>query len=476
MRKRAVEREIQLIAKFEPEAVLQGQVDGRDAEHAILANGVDVDIQLAAHHLGHVHLRGDRTLVACVREHDVLGADAEDDLLGLLVLRLERFLHLFRHIDDCAVHADNVSATLDRELRIEEVHLRGADESGDEEVCRVVEHLLRGTDLLDVTVFHDDDSIAQRHGLGLVVGDVHKRGVDVLAELDELGAHLVTQLCVEVAQRFVHEEDLRMTHDGAADGDALALAAGERFGLSLQILGDAEDLRRFLHLLVDLRLGNLAQLESERHVFIHGHVRIERVVLEDHRDVAVFRRNIVDEAVADVEFTIGDLFQTGDHAQSCRLAAARGSDEYDKLFVRDFKRKLLNRDHVFVVDLFDVLECYVCHSVSASSGAAFAHRPTRNRPKKIDGRITAGLHTAAPQAMRMGIPPFVCVAVNKKWSKPRALEYREMLLILLQTGHEFATLKSRIAFSTNLRALASKKPAELKKPNSFPLNTDSGLT
>jgi hypothetical protein len=52
--------------------------------------------------------------------------------------------------------------------------------------------------------------------------------------------------------------------------------------------------------------------------------------------------------------------------------------------------------------------------------------------RKIDGRITAGLHTAAPQAMRVGIPPLFSVAVNKKWSKPRALEYREMLPILLQ--------------------------------------------
>jgi hypothetical protein len=77
--------------------------------------------------------------------------------------------------------------------------------------------------------------------------------------------------------------------------------------------------------------------------------------------------------------------------------------------------------------------------------------------KKIDGRITAGLHTAAPQAMRMGIPPFFCVAVNKKWSKPRAPEYREMLLILLQTERFFAILKSRNVFSVKLHLFTSQK-------------------
>ena len=382
MRERSVEREVQLIAKLEAKAIFLRQVDGGDAHDAVLANRRHVDIQLAAHHFGYVHLRGDCARVVRVRQHDVLGTNAHDDLLRHLVLRLERLLGFFRQVDGGVVDTNGVSAVADCEFRIEEVHLRGTDEARDEQVRRMVEHLLRGADLLDITVFHDDDTIAQRHGLGLIMGNVHKRGVDVLAQLDELGAHLVTQFGVEVTQRLVHEEHLRMTNDRAADGNTLSLSTGERLGLSLQILGDAEDLRRFLDLLVDLRFGNLAQLKSERHVLIHGHVRIERVVLEDHRDVAIFRGDVVDESIADVELTLGDLFQTGDHAQSGRLAAAGGPDEYDELFVRDLKRKLLHRDHVFVVDLFDVLECNFCHSILASSGAAFAHRPTRNRPMK----------------------------------------------------------------------------------------------
>ena len=52
-------------------------------------------------------------------------------------------------------------------------------------------------------------------------------------ELGDLGAHLHAQLGVEVGERFVEEEGLRFAHDGAADGDALALAAGERLGLAL---------------------------------------------------------------------------------------------------------------------------------------------------------------------------------------------------------------------------------------------------
>ncbi len=74
------------------------------------------------------------------------------------------------------------------------------------------------------------------HGLGLVVGNVDEGGVDLLAQLDDLGAHLVAQLGIQVGQRLVHQEDLRVADDGAADGDALALAAGQGLGLAVEIL------------------------------------------------------------------------------------------------------------------------------------------------------------------------------------------------------------------------------------------------
>ena len=100
-------------------------------------------------------------------------------------------------------------------------------EDGDEQVARVVVELTGGGDLLDDAVLHDDDAGAQRHGLGLVVGDVDDGGAQALMERGDLGAHLDTQLGVQVGERLVHEEDLGLTDDGAAHGDTLSLAAGE---------------------------------------------------------------------------------------------------------------------------------------------------------------------------------------------------------------------------------------------------------
>ena len=65
------------------------------------------------------------------------------------------------------------------------------------------------------------------------------------------------------------------------------------------------------------------------------HMRIKGVVLENHRDIALFRRSVVDDAVADADFTTGDIFQPRDHAQESRFAAPRRADEDNKLTVLD---------------------------------------------------------------------------------------------------------------------------------------------
>ena len=67
----------------------------------------------------------------------------------------------------------------------------------------------------------------------------------------------------------------------------------------------------------------------------HRHVRVERVVLEHHRDVAVLGRHVVDDAPADLDLAAGDRLEPGDHAQQRRLAAARRTDQHAELAVGD---------------------------------------------------------------------------------------------------------------------------------------------
>jgi hypothetical protein len=108
------------------------------------------------------------------------------------------------------------------------------------------------------------------------------------------------------ASRFDSGSSKRKTcglaHHGAADGDALALAAGEVLGppveqhVDLQHRGDFADLGR------DLGLGRVDVFQPEGEVLAHRHVRVERVGLEHHGQAPVGGGDGVDDLVAD-----GDL-------------------------------------------------------------------------------------------------------------------------------------------------------------------------
>ena len=107
--------------------------------------------------------------------------------------------------------------------------------------------------LLDHAVAQQHDAVGKRHRLDLIMRDIdHGRG-DLLVEALDLAAHLVAQLGVEVGERLVEQEDARIAHDGAPDGDALALAAGELARIALEQRHDAQHVGNAPDALLDLR-------------------------------------------------------------------------------------------------------------------------------------------------------------------------------------------------------------------------------
>jgi hypothetical protein len=76
----------------------------------------------------------------------------------------------------------------------------------DEGVRRSLVQVVRLPGLLDQAVAHDDDQVAHRQRLLLVVGHVDERDPDLLLEGLELELHLLAQLQVEGAERLVEQE------------------------------------------------------------------------------------------------------------------------------------------------------------------------------------------------------------------------------------------------------------------------------
>jgi hypothetical protein len=206
------------------------------------------------------------------------------------------------------------------------------------------------------------DALAHRHRLDLIVGDVDGRDAKPPVQLDEFGPRLNAQFGVQVGQRFVHQKDLRLAHDGPAERDALPLTARKRLGLAIQQVLDVQKrggvLDAFIYLGLDApRLGHVgdlprqagkhAQFQTERHVLVNAHVRVQRVVLEHHGDVAVARRHVVDDPVADEDLAAGRLFQARDHAQGGRFAAAGRPDEHEKFTVADVEVQAVDGANFF---------------------------------------------------------------------------------------------------------------------------------
>ena len=89
-------------------------------------------------------------------------------------------------------------------------------------------------------------------------------------------------------------------------------------------------------------------------------MRIERVVLEHHRDVAVLRRYVVDDVAADHDVAAGDVLKPRNHPQRRRFAAAGRADQHDELLVRDIEIDAAHRFDL-IVALDDLTQRNIRH-------------------------------------------------------------------------------------------------------------------
>ena len=116
-------------------------------------------------------------------------------------------------------------------------------------------------------------------------------------------------------------------------------------------------------------------------------MRVERVVLEHHRDVALLRRLVSDVHVADVDVAHGDVLEPGDHPQQRRLAAAGGADEDDELAEPDVEADAVDGLDAVGVDLRDRVEADPAHDALLPAATAGTPRRRRDAPERYRQRV-----------------------------------------------------------------------------------------
>ena len=82
-------------------------------------------------------------------------------------------------------------------------------------------------------------------------------------ELLDLDPQFVAQLGVEIGERLVEQEDVDIADQRAADGDALALAAGELGRLAVEQRLELQELGRLGDAFGDFVLWELGDPEAE---------------------------------------------------------------------------------------------------------------------------------------------------------------------------------------------------------------------
>ena len=165
----------------------------------------------------------------------------------------------------------------------------------------------RRADLFHAARIHHDDTVGQRHRFDLVMRDIDRGCLDAPVQLGDLEPHLHPQAGIEIGQRFVEQESLRITNDGPPHGDTLTLPARQLPRPTLQQGRQFQGFGGLPHALVDHLWILVAHAQPKPHVLGHRHMRIERVILEHHGDVAVARPHLVHHRAADLDGAAVDI-------------------------------------------------------------------------------------------------------------------------------------------------------------------------
>ena len=229
-------------------------------------------------------------------------------------------------------------------LDVDQVHRRRADERGAEEAGRAVVDLQRRADLLHPALVEDGDAVTERHRLDLVVGDVDHRRAELGLQVLDLGTHVRPQLRVQVGERLVHEEGPRPPDQRAGQRDALLLPTGQPLRPPVQQRVEPHHPGRLGDPLAHLRLGQALGPQREGEVVAGLQVRVEGVELEHHGDVALGRRQVVDQRAADADVARRLPLESGHGPQRRGLAAARRTEHDEQLAVADGQVHVLHRD------------------------------------------------------------------------------------------------------------------------------------
>ena len=214
--------------------------------------------------------------------------------------------------------------------------------------------------------------------------------LDLVLQMLELRAHLGPKGRVEIAQRLVQQKDVGPDDRGAADRETLHLVHVEPARRLVELRRQAHQRRHRIDLCRDLAGRTAANLQPERQVLAHAHVREDGVVLKHEADAAAARRHVADIAPVEADLAAGRLLDARDHVHRGGLAAARRTQQRHELLVVYGQGEIVDGRHR-TEDLRQIYQIDCRHDrVALNARVTLPHRSFIPRTAAPAGRAHPG--------------------------------------------------------------------------------------
>ena len=159
---------------------------------------------------------------------------------------------------------------------------------------------------------------------------------------------------------------MRLGSDSAGDCNTLLLAAGQLGRVTVYILADLHSSKGILDAAIYLILGQLLDIQTERDVLAHRHMRPQCVGLEYQVEVTFARRremslrSVDDFLAVHVNGAVLRLLQAGYYTQRGGFAAAGRAEQRHKVTV--FNREVyILQNVVLTVEFINMLQFNFAH-------------------------------------------------------------------------------------------------------------------
>ncbi len=222
-------------------------------------------------------------------------------------------------------------------------------------VAGCVVQVVRIADFEQAAVIHDADGVGEREGFLLVVGHQHGGDAQLALHRADGAAEFFTDLCIQRAERFVQQENLRFVRERTRHGHALLLAARKLARQALVHAFQRDELEQFLAAGAPVGGLHAPYAQREFDVVGHGHVAEQRIVLEHQADATIAGAHVRDVLAMQGDASVIDAGQAGDGPQQGALAAARRAQQDEELALAHLEGNVVD-DGLFLISLGDLVE------------------------------------------------------------------------------------------------------------------------